>query len=313
MPEAENEGRIFAGFARGRDGRVERAGPGAYCAYPPYPAPGTIASHMSVSTSTARIFDDASGNRMLRRCVAASIVLHSAVLWLVPGARQAAPAAVTVLTATFAPRAAPEAAERLEPRVQPQAAPRPPEPVRPPPAVKPEVKPPEPPRAAPARPTPDAIGPRIAQEPPAPTASAAPAQSASAAPSTATAAAAAAPRAQEAPSAPAEPAARAGDSADAGNLDQYRLALIGVARKYKRYPAQAMEKGWTGRVEVRLIIAPNGMIQSALVKSSSGYDILDNQALDMVKKAKPLTPIPPALRGREFTVDVPVIFDLQTG
>jgi protein TonB len=267
---------------------------------------------MSVSTSTARIFDDASGNRMLWGCVAVSIVLHSAVLWLVPGARQAAPAAVTMLTATFAPRAAPEAAERLEPSVQPQAAPRPPEPVRPPPAVKPEVKPPEPPRPALARPTPDASAPRIAQEPPASMASAAPAQSASAAPSPA-AAAAAAPRAQEAPSAPAEPAARAGDSADAGNLDQYRLALIGVARKYKRYPAQAMEKGWTGRVEVRLIIGPNGMIQSALVKSSSGYDILDNQALDMVKKAKPLTPIPPALRGREFTVDVPVIFDLQTG
>jgi len=51
----------------------------------------------------------------------------------------------------------------------------------------------------------------------------------------------------------------------------------------------------------------------SLVKASSGYEILDNQALDMVKKAKPLTPIPAALRGREFTVDIPVIFDLQAG
>ncbi len=33
----------------------------------------------------------------------------------------------------------------------------------------------------------------------------------------------------------------------------------------------------------------------------------------MVKRGKPLTPLPAALCGREFTVDVPVIFELQTG
>ena len=74
-----------------------------------------------------------------------------------------------------------------------------------------------------------------------------------------------------------------------------------------------MDKGWQGRVEIRLVVGANGMIQSSLVKASSGYEILDNQALDMVMKAKPLTPIPAALRGREFSVDIPVIFDLQAG
>ncbi len=33
----------------------------------------------------------------------------------------------------------------------------------------------------------------------------------------------------------------------------------------------------------------------------------------MVKKGKPLTPLPAASHGREFTVDIPVIFELQTG
>ncbi len=56
-----------------------------------------------------------------------------------------------------------------------------------------------------------------------------------------------------------------------------------------------------------------GAIRSSLVTASSGHEILDNQALDMVHKAKPLTPIPAALRGREFAVDIPVIFDLQAG
>ena len=44
-------------------------------------------------------------------------------------------------------------------------------------------------------------------------------------------------------------AAKGGDASDAGNVEQYRLALMSAARKFKKYPAQAMEKGWTGKVE----------------------------------------------------------------
>jgi protein TonB len=107
-------------------------------------------------------------------------------------------------------------------------------------------------------------------------------------------------------------ARRAGDS-DPITLDQYRLALIGVAKRYKRYPARAMEMGWQGRVEVRLVIGVGGLTQTASIKSSSGYEVLDQQALEIVLKAKPLTPIPASLRGREFTIDIPIIFELETG
>ncbi len=76
---------------------------------------------------------------------------------------------------------------------------------------------------------------------------------------------------------------------------------------------QAMERGWQGRVEVRVVIGTNGTIKNALIKTSSNYQILDDQALEMIKRGMPLTPVPAALRGREFPVDVPVIFELQTG
>ena len=91
------------------------------------------------------------------------------------------------------------------------------------------------------------------------------------------------------------------------------MAIILAARRYKRYPAVAMEKGWQGKVEIRLLIGANGMIQATTVKTSSGHQILDDTALDMVKKAKPMTQIPSALRSKEFTIDIPVIFDLQSG
>jgi protein TonB len=251
-------------------------------------------------------------NRMLALGVVASIALHSAVLLLFPGMRQGAPAAAAakVLTATLAPRAsAPTPVEAIEPP-KPEVHPEPPRP-------RPEVKPPpEAPKQVISRATPEPSAPRVQETAPQQPAAPSTPTTAAAPPAPAIPAAApAAPAPQQQATAPASSgqAARPSENPDAGNLDQYRLALIGVARKYKRYPAQAMEKGWTGKVEVRLVIGSNGMIQSALVKTSSGYEILDNQALDMVKKAKPLTPIPAALRGKEFIVDIPVIFDLQTG
>ena len=108
--------------------------------------------------------------------------------------------------------------------------------------------------------------------------------------------------------------ARPSETIDASLLNAYRLALIDAAKRYKRYPVQAMERGWEGRVEVRVVVGADGTIKSALVWSSSRYQVLDEQALEMVKKAfNALAQVRPAPRGREFTVDIPVVFELQTG
>jgi len=100
---------------------------------------------------------------------------------------------------------------------------------------------------------------------------------------------------------------------DPALVEKYRLALIDATRRYQRYPPQAIARGWQGRVEVRLVIDAHGTIKDASIKTSSRYTILDDQAVNMVKKGKSTTRIPPALGGREFRVDVPVIFELRTG
>jgi protein TonB len=120
--------------------------------------------------------------------------------------------------------------------------------------------------------------------------------------------------ATEAASAPASSAGtNIAGGVDAGLLEKYRLALIDAAKRYKRYPIRAMERGWQGRVEVRLVVGSNGDIRGALIKRSSDYRLLDDQALDMVKKGAGREPVPSALHGREFTLDIPVIFELQAG
>jgi protein TonB len=107
-------------------------------------------------------------------------------------------------------------------------------------------------------------------------------------------------------------APRSGDEAlDLGSLAQYRRALIGAAKRNRFYPEHAIERGWQGRVDVRLSFGADGGIAAARVRRSSGFDPLDRQALEMLRKAAALTPVPPALQSREFSVDVPVVFELK--
>ena len=108
-----------------------------------------------------------------------------------------------------------------------------------------------------------------------------------------------------------EAAGKSGSEADAGTLEQFRLALIVAARRYKRYPAIAMEKGWQGRVDVHMVIGADGMIASTSIKTGSGHEVLDAEALEMLEKGTSTVPIPASLRGLRFDIDVPVIFSLD--
>lgn len=105
--------------------------------------------------------------------------------------------------------------------------------------------------------------------------------------------------------------APAAESSDPLTLGQYRIAIITAAKRYKKYPRLAIDNNWEGQAEVRMVLGADGAIASIRIKTSSGFEILDQQALEMIRKAKPLAPIPASLRGKGFTVDVPVLFSLK--
>jgi protein TonB len=97
---------------------------------------------------------------------------------------------------------------------------------------------------------------------------------------------------------------------DAEGLRTYRVALAGEARRYKRYPAQAIEAGWSGTTELRISVMPGRPTPAVLVTKSSGYPVLDEAALEMLRRALPATAIPASLRERAFSVELPIVFDL---
>lgn len=111
-------------------------------------------------------------------------------------------------------------------------------------------------------------------------------------------------------SAPAS-AAPVNDGLDANALRGYRLALAIQARRFKRYPAQAQAQAWAGTAEVRLALAAGGHPEVATLTKSSGYEVLDRAALEMMNAAVQRTPVPAMLQTQAFSVTLPVVFNLD--
>jgi protein TonB len=106
-------------------------------------------------------------------------------------------------------------------------------------------------------------------------------------------------------------AATSTEALDADGLRAYRIALARGARVHKRYPPLARERGWTGTAEVRIDVAGEGGPRRIALAHSSGHDVLDRVAVDMMSRAAAGTRVPESLRGRAFAVSLPVVFELD--
>ncbi len=105
-------------------------------------------------------------------------------------------------------------------------------------------------------------------------------------------------------------AAGEGAGPDADGLRAYRIGLAREARAHRRYPPLARERGWTGTAEVRVDVSPGGQPWQVLLARSSGHEILDREAVLLMRNAAATTVLPDSLRGREFAVRMPVTFDI---
>jgi protein TonB len=91
----------------------------------------------------------------------------------------------------------------------------------------------------------------------------------------------------------------------------YSNLLANAISKYKQYPKLAQMRGWQGIVIVELEMSPSGAVLSMTIKKSSGYEILDAEAMQMIQRAIPLPAPPESLKSKNFTVLVPVSFQLN--
>lgn len=100
-----------------------------------------------------------------------------------------------------------------------------------------------------------------------------------------------------------------GPGVDGAGLRQYHFALSRVAANFRSYPPQARDAGWGGRVTIRLTVAEGGVPQRLRLLTSSGHNTLDQAALEMLRLAASHTPIPDALLGQRFEIDLAIDYD----
>lgn len=92
----------------------------------------------------------------------------------------------------------------------------------------------------------------------------------------------------------------------------YGSMLSRAIAKYKQYPKIAQMRGWEGEVLLEVHCDDKGQVLSTQVKKSSGHNVLDEQAMTMVKKASPLPQPPEILRNnKNLVILVPVPFTLE--
>ena len=77
----------------------------------------------------------------------------------------------------------------------------------------------------------------------------------------------------------------------------------------KRYPSAARLNGWEGKVVLRAVIRADGHLSEVKVHRSSGYEALDNAAMEAIRLVCPLHMQQP-LGTSEVAVYVPIVYSL---
>lgn len=119
-----------------------------------------------------------------------------------------------------------------------------------------------------------------------------------------------------------DPAARTGSMTDTGNTgtDSRRAAELSKGKYLRQhfsyirdlimaklgYPDMARRMGWSGQVRVGFLIQEDGCVRNVRVISSSGFELLDRNAVETVKKASPF-PRPPV----EADIVMPIAYRLN--
>ncbi|MBV9979822.1 energy transducer TonB [Bradyrhizobium sp.] len=90
----------------------------------------------------------------------------------------------------------------------------------------------------------------------------------------------------------------------------YNALVFGHLQRFKRYPRAL--RGAHGTVVVQFVLDRGGRVIESVVTKSSGSRALDEEALDVLKRASPFPPFPAAKPGTQDSYVAPVEFS-QSG
>lgn len=122
-----------------------------------------------------------------------------------------------------------------------------------------------------------------------------------------------APQAIAAPTAAvtAAPSASVPTSRQSNAVPQWSNRIAVLLERNKRYPATARARREEGTAHVAFVLDRQGHVVSARVERSSGYTLLDQEALDLIRRAQPFPALPAEVADTHVSLTVPIRFAIR--
>lgn len=98
---------------------------------------------------------------------------------------------------------------------------------------------------------------------------------------------------------------------DRNAVPRWKTALVMRLQRYKRYPAEAQQRGVQGVARLAFSVDRSGRVHHARIVGSSGSSLLDRATMQLIARAQPLPPPPPEVRGAEIAIVVPIRYNLR--
>ena len=89
---------------------------------------------------------------------------------------------------------------------------------------------------------------------------------------------------------------------------EYISKVIQQIRRNFVYPKAVKEANLGGSLKLRLRLSSSGQLQSVEIQESSGQAVLDENAVNIVKKAAPYPPFPSEMSQKELWIDLPIVY-----
>ena len=99
--------------------------------------------------------------------------------------------------------------------------------------------------------------------------------------------------------------------ANARSIVSWQNAVVLHLNRHKRFPGSARAQDMQGDVHVRFTMDRSGQLAASQVVRSSGFPLLDEEALALLKRASPLPRPPAAMPGEVLELVVPVRFRIR--
>ena len=115
-----------------------------------------------------------------------------------------------------------------------------------------------------------------------------------------------APQTTAPPARPAPPA-----PALSSGIPTWQGLVLGALNKVKRYPFAAQSRRQQGVPYIRFVIDRNGRVVSSRIERSSGFGALDQEAVNLPRRAQPLPKPPAEVAGDTIELVVPVEFYIR--